>query len=550
MHIDVGMIDIVSMVGMVGMVGVVSIVGMGRGLVTLVLYDWQAECLEQWEKNNYRGIVKAVTGSGKTMLALNAIRRLEESLYLELRVKIVVPQIFLADQWKEEVKNGLGAPAADIGMYRGDRKELARKYMIYVVNSARYSLARHIIADQKAGFAVFLIADECHHYSSAENNRIFDFNKMAVSGAQYFALGLSATPEVANYSAITTPIGPEIYTYGFKKALNDGIISKFILFSIRLNFNSGERDIYADLCDRLSMCYAQLYHTHPELKGMAPVRFFISLNKLATRGEGNIASTARNALALMYKRKTLCHMAAERPMCVLAIIKALPAHTRILLFCERIHSAELLHKNISEQYPGQAGLYHSKMADSMRLDMLECYKRGDLRMLVCCRALDEGLNIPSTDAGIIVSSSMSARQRVQRLGRMLRQSVDFKRIYYLYVGDSVEDGDPTYGLRVAGADVPVITLRYRDGAFVHTEYEDLRNHVRDYVLSKKLDIGLMGALDKNMSLALLRGDFMLSEQRCRDNHQKSRSVQERNYWASVLHIILARRKNHTGRKPM
>ena len=44
------------------------------------LYDWQEECLDRWFANNGRGIVQAVTGSGKTLLALTAANRLEKTL--------------------------------------------------------------------------------------------------------------------------------------------------------------------------------------------------------------------------------------------------------------------------------------------------------------------------------------------------------------------------------------------------------------------------------------------------------------------------------------
>ena len=44
------------------------------------LYQWQEECLERWFSNNGRGIVQAVTGAGKTFLALTAAARLEKRL--------------------------------------------------------------------------------------------------------------------------------------------------------------------------------------------------------------------------------------------------------------------------------------------------------------------------------------------------------------------------------------------------------------------------------------------------------------------------------------
>lgn len=55
------------------------------------LYPWQEDCLKRWFANNGRGMVQAVTGSGKTLLALTAAKRLSEKTDRELRVKIVVP---------------------------------------------------------------------------------------------------------------------------------------------------------------------------------------------------------------------------------------------------------------------------------------------------------------------------------------------------------------------------------------------------------------------------------------------------------------------------
>ena len=49
------------------------------------LYQWQEECLERRFSNNGRGIVQAVTGAGKTFLALTAAARLEKRLGRRLR---------------------------------------------------------------------------------------------------------------------------------------------------------------------------------------------------------------------------------------------------------------------------------------------------------------------------------------------------------------------------------------------------------------------------------------------------------------------------------
>ena len=505
----------------------------------MALHEWQHECLDLWVKNGCRGIVNAVTGSGKTVLALESIVLLEAKTERELRVKIVVPQTFLATQWKDEIKRWLLEHSADIGIYSGKHKDLNKKYMIYVVNSARYCLARHILSDINSGYAVLLIADECHHYGSAENNRIFSFYNALATDAPYYALGLSATPEIVDFRAISIPLGREIYYYDLKRALDDRIISRFILYSVRLNFTGHEISEYAELSASLLKCLTMLKKSHPELAGMPTGAFFAYLQKLAKQASDS-ALTAQTALTLMYSRRTLCHMAAERPLCAISIIEALPVRLKIILFCERIKAAEILYSLLEKQYQDQVGLYHSKMSENARRIILEQYKHGAVRILICCKALDEGLNIPSTDAGIIVSTSLSARQRVQRLGRMLRHSREIKRIYFLYIGDSSEEHELMLGLKPLGRSVPFITLRYQGNAYRHTEYEKLRSRVLEFISSHRNDPGLIAAMDKHIDRALLRGDFLFSEQSCRDFIRESRKTTERNYWVTVLYIILAR----------
>ena len=52
--------------------------------------------------------------------------------------------------------------------------------------------------------------------------------------------------------------------------------------------------------------------------------------------------------------------------------------------------------------------------------MLSQFRKGELDVLVTCRALDEGFNVPETELGIIAASTATLRQRIQRLGRIVR----------------------------------------------------------------------------------------------------------------------------------
>ena len=54
--------------------------------------------------------------------------------------------------------------------------------------------------------------------------------------------------------------------------------------------------------------------------------------------------------------------------------------------------------------------------------------------------MDEGLDVPSADVGIILSGTNQELQRIQRLGRILRKANGKRRalLYYLYSADTVE----------------------------------------------------------------------------------------------------------------
>ena len=78
------------------------------------LRSWQVQALNAWVQNGFRGIVAAATGTGKTRLAIEAIRRAEAD-----RVVIVVPTTVLQEQWASEVRRALHLPKSKIGKLGG-----------------------------------------------------------------------------------------------------------------------------------------------------------------------------------------------------------------------------------------------------------------------------------------------------------------------------------------------------------------------------------------------------------------------------------------------
>jgi superfamily II DNA or RNA helicase len=94
---------------------------------------------------------------------------------------------------------------------------------------------------------------------------------------------------------------------------------------------------------------------------------------------------------------------------------------RILIFHEDISACEVIASAL-KHFGVPVAVYHSRVPLAMRIETLHNYRSGKVQVLVSCRALDEGFNVPETEIGIIAASTATHRQRVQRLGRILRPS--------------------------------------------------------------------------------------------------------------------------------
>ena len=95
------------------------------------------------------------------------------------------------------------------------------------------------------------------------------------------------------------------------------------------------------------------------------------------------------------------------------------------IFHESIQSADEITDGLV-QNGNRARVYHSKLGTPTRYLNLLLYIRDQIDVLVACRALDEGIDVPRADFGIISASTSSIRQRIQRLGRVLRPHSDKK----------------------------------------------------------------------------------------------------------------------------
>ena len=362
------------------------------------LRSWQYEALAAWEKSNHRGMVEVVTGGGKTRFALAAAKRWLDSNPSSSAVAVIVPTTALQDQWFVNLTNDLGVGKSDICLWP-EQKEPNRKFHILVVNTARSKMS--VIANAHAN--TLLIADECHRYASEENSR-------ALQAVTQASLGLTATADREfddGLERILIPnLGPIIFRYTLSQAKADGVVSDFALSNVKVPFTEAEQTKYDKATKMLGMALSQ--GDDERAKQIAMRRSSISKNAIS-----RITSTIQLAQTLRSKK--------------------------IIIFHEDIAMDNLITSLLAEKQH-RVAVFHSKIGKDMRRDNLRMFRSGQIDILVCCRALDEGIDVPEAECAILAASTSSHRQRVQRLGRVLRkhEGKESAQIYTLYVSESEE----------------------------------------------------------------------------------------------------------------
>lgn len=349
-------------------------------------------------------MVSIVTGGGKTVFAfmcmLEFLKRYQNGRFI-----IVVPTTALLDQWYIALCENLRVPEDEIACYSGEEKpDRPRRVNIAVINTAR-NLTEHLARRVNS----FLIVDECHRAGSP-------INAYSLRGRHQATLGLSATPRreydegFEEYVAPT--LGSIIYEYDYNRAFDEKVICPFRLVNVEIDLLPDEAKKYTQLTRRCAV----------EIKRI-----------------GNNSRPTEKLAMLLRRRASVAATATMRIPVSAALAEKERGH-RTLIFHERVESAEKIACILRERNH-TVTTYHTKIGPAMRRHNLLLFRRGMFDILVCCRALDEGMNVPETTVAIIASATASGRQRIQRLGRVLRpaKGKDTATIYTVFATKAEKD---------------------------------------------------------------------------------------------------------------
>jgi superfamily II DNA or RNA helicase len=106
---------------------------------------------------------------------------------------------------------------------------------------------------------------------------------------------------------------------------------------------------------------------------------------------------------------------------------------RIFIFTEHnklVHriSSQFLIPSITYRTPGKE-----------RNEILDRFRSGIYRAVVTSKVLDEGIDVPDADVGIILSGTGSQRAFIQRLGRILRKKEGKEAVLYEIVSSETSE---------------------------------------------------------------------------------------------------------------
>tara|TARA_Y200000002_G_scaffold283951_1_gene237954 strand:- start:486 stop:1652 length:1167 start_codon:yes stop_codon:yes gene_type:complete len=345
----------------------------------LKLREWQENAFPLWWAKK-RGIIKVVTGGGKTVFAIHCLKKyLEEEP--DKSILIVVPSIALLDQWYEGIS--LNFKSKDIALNGGGEQitDLS-KVCITTIDSLKNIISK---VDQDN---TLLIVDECHKIGTEKRGEM-------LTGNWHATLGLSATPERDYddnfYIIIKKILGDIIFDYDYIDAREDEVIVNFKLLYAYAEMTEAENDKYKDFTKKIQ-------------------------RRAATIGGNNMNDYPLKML--IFNRARMVKNSKNR---IPFGVELLQKHKRDswIVFTENKKQAKEFNKIINKK-GYKSAIYNTDLDNAEREENLNNFKSGNLNVLVSCTALDEGFDMPEADGAMILSASSSKRQRIQRMGRVLR----------------------------------------------------------------------------------------------------------------------------------
>jgi superfamily II DNA or RNA helicase len=398
--------------------------GVGR-----VLRAYQTEAINNWAKNQRKGIFEMATGTGKTIAALGCLKELQRT-QKKLITVITCPYTHLVKQWRGELRNfGLG-DGMEIYSDTADWKNLFQNAILDVnlgnedgatilTTHATFSSDSFIDIIKKANCDLFLIADEVHGLGAPERrNGLLENYK--------YRLGLSATParwlDDEGTAIIIDYFNNVVFEFSLKRAITE------------INPDTG-------------MSYLTPYEYHPYFVGLTESELaeYERMTKKIAAQYYKAKSKEERQIAfdlLCIMRQRIVVNAENKLATFKQILDKLGSEvSHCLIYCSP-QQISAVQEILSSRNIIQHKFTAHESADERQM-LLSTFASGRIQALVAMKCLDEGVDVPVARTAIFLASSGNPKEFIQRRGRILRRAPDKEKaiIYDIIVIPNANNQD-------------------------------------------------------------------------------------------------------------
>jgi len=368
-------------------------------------YGWQEKALRAWLKNGRHGVIEAATGSGKTRVG---IRIASEFVNQGGCVLIVTPTRDLVEQWITEAED------AQIKVWADSDAELLLQSGTPGIGVATYARAgtEKFLSAAKAGKRKpqLIVADEVHHLGSDVQG------KHILSHTWQASLGLTATLERSDGAVeeINKKIGAVVYRYTVKQAIQDGVLAPFHYVTLGVELEDEIRPEYEEID-------AKVRSWAGKLLGEVGMSSMPSNFMKFAQEQKKLGVFAAGMYVTFWNRRR--NLVAGSHAKLLALKKARLETTgvHLLSFAETEAAAQAAAEALTVEPHFIVEFISGSLSKSRRRQLRDAFSDETLSGLVGPKLLDEGINLPEADLGIVLAKSSSNVQLIQRLGRVLRR---------------------------------------------------------------------------------------------------------------------------------
>jgi superfamily II DNA or RNA helicase len=364
-------------------------------------YPHQTEAVETWWKQRACGVVVLPTGTGKTFVAMLAIAKAGRPTL------VLTPTIDLLNQWHWQLAQSFGDP---IGLIGGGHHD------VHPITVTTYDSA-YIHFDRLGNRFGLLVFDECHHLPGAS------YSEAARGSIAPFRLGLTATPERADGQEMRYPelIGPIVYRREIKELSGD-FLAEYRTEKVFVSLSKEEQERYLNA----RMKYRQ-FISDSGISLSSPSGWQRFIFETTRSPEGWEAMRA-------YRETKRLERASPAKLQKLEELLQKHQGDRVIVFTA--DNATVY--QIARRFLVPPITHQTKARE--RKQILERFHSGEYNVVVTSQVLNEGVDVPAANVGIVLSGTSTIRESVQRLGRLLRKQKDKQAILYEVVArDTAEE---------------------------------------------------------------------------------------------------------------